>query len=142
METEVNLGGKPLAFPTVESLQIAIDAYFDTCDKLSSANEGLRIKPYTMAGLANALGVDRQTVINYGKKDEYFGTVKRARAIVEQYAEERLFGNSVTGVIFNLKNNFGWKDGQDLNIGGQENGTPITHRIERVIVDNATNRNT
>jgi len=136
METEVNLGGKPLAFPTVESLQIAIDAYFLMCDTKDVP------KPYTMSGLANALGVERQTIINYGKKEEYFATVKKARATVEQFAEEKLFGNSVTGVIFNLKNNFGWKDGQDLNIGGQENGTPITHRIERVIVDNATNRNT
>ena len=49
-------------------------------------------------------------------------------------AEEKLYGSAVTGVIFNLKNNFGWKDAQDLNLAGQENGSPI-NIVERRIVD-------
>jgi len=68
-----------------------------------------------MAGLARHLDVDRKTIINYGNKEDYFHTIKRARARVEEFLEQRLYGNTVTGVIFNLKNNFDWKDKQEID---------------------------
>ena len=30
--------------------------------------------------------------------------------MIEAHLEKKLFGNNVTGLIFNLKNNFDWKD--------------------------------
>lgn len=130
-EETPNLGGKPLAFPTVESLQTAIDAYFKQCDDSMLEGATERYKPYTMSGLAVALGVDRNTILNYGKKDEYFRTVKEARARIEGFAEEKLYSSNVAGVIFNLKNNFGWKDKTEQELLGSVNIT----KVERVFVD-------
>lgn len=102
--------GKPLKFKTPEELETAIDAFFDECDE--------KEEPYTITGLAMALDIDRQTLINYGRKEDYFGTVKKARVKVENYLEKSLHGNAVTGTIFNLKNNFGWKDKQETEFSG------------------------
>ena len=107
--------GKPLAFPTVESLDDAVTAYFAVGgESWDMSGEQPRFVP-TMSGLALALGVDRKTVLNYSNKDQYFPTIKRARAIIEQNLEKNLYGNNVTGLIFNLKNNFGWNDKQELD---------------------------
>ena len=110
-----NLRGQPLAFPTVESLQEAVDAYFaPDGDAWDRSGDELRFLP-TMSGLALALDVDRKTVLNYSNKDDYFPTIRKARAIIENNLEKNLYGNSVTGLIFNLKNNFGWNDKQELD---------------------------
>jgi hypothetical protein len=107
--------GKPLAFPTVESLQEAVDSYFAPGgDAWDGTGDEVKFLP-TMSGLALALDVDRKTVLNYSNKDDYFPTIRKARAIIENNLEKNLYGNSVTGLIFNLKNNFGWNDKQELD---------------------------
>ncbi len=103
-----NKGGRPPKYTSAKAMKKDIDAYFDACEE-----NGL---PLTITGLAMSLGMDRQTLINYSHKDEFFGTIKEARARVENFLEMNLFGNSVTGTIFNLKNNFGWKDKTEQEI--------------------------
>ena len=99
--------GRPLKFESPKELEEAINKYFEKCKEED--------RPLTMSGLANACGVDRQTILNYSKKEKYFGTIKKARNMCEQYAEEKLFtGGSVAGVIFNLKNNYSWRDKQHI----------------------------
>jgi len=97
-------GGRPLKFKTPEELENAVNQYFAECE--------VKEKPKTMSGLALALGIDRKTLVNYSNKDGYFHTIKRARQIVEQQNEEMLVSGkgSATGIIFNMKNNFGWVD--------------------------------
>lgn len=95
--------GLPAKYNSPEEMQIAIDAYFDTCDRDK--------KPYTISGLCNSLGIVRQTLLNYKEKKEYEHTVIMAKARCEQYAEEMLFtGKNVAGAIFVLKNHYGWRD--------------------------------
>ena len=108
----MNKVGKPLAFKTVDELQEAVDNYFKT-DAFMYVGEDKVFAP-TMAGLALSCGVDRKTIVNYSHRDEYLPTIKKARAIIEQHLEQRLYGNAVTGVIFNLKNNFDWKDKSEV----------------------------
>jgi hypothetical protein len=78
--------------------------------------------PYTMSGLAYALDIDRKTLLNYSKNEQFFPTVKRARERVERDVEERMNDKSkfTPGLIFNAKNNFGWVDKSevDQNIKG------------------------
>jgi|WetSurMetagenome_2_1015567.scaffolds.fasta_scaffold725691_2 hypothetical protein len=103
--------GKPLLYPNNEMLQSDINNYFEQCD--------ISRKPYTICGLANYLGMTRQTLLNYENKDQYFDTIKKAKSRCEQYAEECLFNNrQVAGVIFNLKNNYKWKDEQKQELSG------------------------
>lgn len=107
MPQEKNPVGRPPKFKCVEDVEIAIEAFFQECD---TGKDGVSA-PYTMSGLAYALGCDRKTLLNYSKKDDYFPTIKKARERVELDVERRLMsGHSVAGAIFNLKNNFGWKD--------------------------------
>lgn len=95
---------RPKLYNSKEEVQKIIDAYFSLCDK--------KQKPYTMSGLANALDMSRQSLINYSKDEEFFDTIKKARLQVEQQLEENaLMGKAnATFTIFNLKNNYGWRD--------------------------------
>ena len=100
--------GRPLKYTSVEDMQRDIDKYFAECDEQK--------RPYTVSGLAYALGTNRQTLINYEEKSEFIDTIKSAKAKIERFNEEMLYSKDIStvGVIFNLKNNYGWKDKQEI----------------------------
>lgn len=108
MANEKNKGGRPKKYSEVEQLQKKINEYFKMCDE--------KEKPYTITGLCLYLDIDRSTLLRYEEKEEYCNTIKRAKNRIENYVEE----NSLKGLlnptvsIFNLKNNFGWKDKQEI----------------------------
>lgn len=112
--------GRPPKYETPEQMQAAIDEYFAYCDnriqqvysaKAEGVIEVIDPEPYTMSGLAGALGMDRRSFLDYRKKDDFLPLIKAARRKVERDVERRLMeGKAQTGAIFNLKNNFGWVD--------------------------------
>lgn len=131
-------GGRPLKFETVAELEAAIDAYFDMCDPHqeerlveSGVNEKgqtifLKRKimteqvPYAISDLALALDVSRQTLLNYGEREEFLDTVERAKQRCEGYAERQLYGPYANGAKFNLTNNYQgkyqpWTDKQSVD---------------------------
>lgn len=106
---EKHAGGRPLKFKTKEDMEEVIAKYFMQCDH---DNE-----PYTITGLALALDMSRQSILRYEEKDEFCDTIKKAKLKVENYLEKRLIkDSSCTGIIFNLKNNYGWKDKQEVEV--------------------------
>ncbi len=106
--------GRPKAYTDVNEIQQKIDEYFIKCDENK--------EPYTITGLALALDLDRKTLYNYSKDDKFFPTIKKAKLKVENYLEKHLIiDNSTTGIIFNLKNNFDWKDKQEMEHSGNIN---------------------
>lgn len=116
------MAGRPLKFKTPEIMQEKIDAYFKKCDE--------KRKPYTVTGLALALDTDRETLINYQNRNDFFDTVKRAKLKCQNYAEEYLYnGKNVAGAIFNLKANYKWEDKQQLEHTGKD-GEPIKNSIQ------------
>ena len=67
--------------------------------------------PLTMTGLAYHLGTTREVIAYYAKKDEFFATIAKAKLFIHKFAEESLWKEKITaGIIFNLKNNWSWKD--------------------------------
>lgn len=109
---EKHAGGRPPKYKTAEEMQEKIDKYFEQCDKDND--------PYTITGIAIALDIDRKTLLNYSDKEEFFPTIKKAKLRVENYLEKRLVKNSnVTGIIFNLKNNYDWKEKQEIEHSGK-----------------------
>lgn len=124
--------GRPPMYNTAEEIQEKIDAYFEECKgRVLTDDEGemirdkngipifIDVRPPTITGLALALGfTSRQALLNYQAKEEFVDTITRAKAKVEQYAEERLFDkDGANGAKFSLANNFkGWKEKQDINM--------------------------
>ena len=117
-------------YKTKEEIQEKIDKYFKDCegellldkdenpiiDKYGNAVR-TGVRPLTITGLALALGFNsRQSLLNYQDKDEFMDTITRAKAKVEQYAEERLYDkDGANGAKFSLSNNFeGWKEKQQI----------------------------
>ena len=111
---------------TPDDIERKIDDYFNYCNTNS--------KPLTMSGLALFLDCSRTTLYQYENelikfhnmseedKLRIMNAVKKAKRMVETYQEEQLFiGKSPVGTIFSLKNNFNWKDSQEIN-----NNTNIT----------------
>jgi len=104
-----NNGGRPLKYKCVEDMQVVIDKYF-----IDMADEG---RPLTISGLAYALEIDRDQLLDYAKRDEFSSSLLKARHRVYVYAEESLWTcKNPAGPIFNLKNNYGWQDRQDINV--------------------------
>lgn len=122
-------GGRPLKYDTVEQLKEIVDLYFQEQDGKAMVR-GWELPIYTMSGLARRLNLSRQGLINYKNKDEFFDTIKDARDKVHEIVEERLMsGVAQTGAIFNLKNNFDWKDKSEVEETG---GTSSSLTIEFV----------
>lgn len=112
-----------MKYQTVEELENAINKYFHDCDtrqKEFITKDGEMYtktapKPYTIEGLAVALDMDRKSLLNYETKPEYekyFHTIKKAKAkILANLNERALDGDNNPAItIFNLKNNYGYKD--------------------------------
>lgn len=137
--------GRPFVFTDPEELRTKVQTYFDNCDPhivtkneiVGHREDGMAImnqrqvitsqRPYTITGLALHLGVTRQTLVQYKNpehyssdikeevRDELINTVESAIARVEVYNEEQLHLGNANGVKFNLTNNFGWVDRQEVN---------------------------
>ena len=100
--------GRPKIFNDVKEVEEKINAYFNYCEE--------KEKPYTMSGLAYYLGISRQTLVNYSNQNQFFNTIKKARDRVQMQLEENALLNKAnpTFTIFNLKNNFDWKDSNEV----------------------------
>jgi len=122
---------RPLKYENADDMQALIHLYFEGC-KLNrvALAEGLS-KPVrevltedlhpTITGLALVLDLSRQGLINYEGKEEFVDTVREAKQRVESYLEQRLYSGNVAGCVFNLKNNFQWKDRTEVEHDGKFN---------------------
>jgi hypothetical protein len=118
---EPKRAGRPPHFSTVGEMEDAIERYFNEADE--------KKWPYTIPDLAYALGFNsRQSLLNYQNKPIFMDTIKRAKLRIEgQRARQLVQGQGiVAGQIFDLKNNFGWRDQQE----------PAEVKKEKVLVQN------
>lgn len=122
--------GVPPKYKDVSEIEGLIEAYFADCESHPMLDENGNVytdkhgdpimtqpKPLTVTGLALALGFNsRQSLLNYQAKPAFVDTIKRAKSMVEQYAETRLFDkDGANGAKFSLANNFeGWKEKQSI----------------------------
>lgn len=115
---------KPEEEPLVRELIIK---YFKECDKDK--------RKYTMSGLAQALGMSRNTLVNYSSKEPFCDLIKNAKQIVETQLEEMVVDKKefCPGQIFNLKNNYGWKDQQEIKTTSEVNISPLESAMEKLV---------
>lgn len=138
--------GRPAHYDTPDSLQIAIDAYFEGIKgefhfEADESDEAKDIKvwdkspePATITGLCLSLGFEsRQSFHDYAKNLEFSYTIKKARLRVENAYEIALnYSRLPTAQIFALKN-LGWEDKSTI-AGDPEN--PLTAVVPIVNVYN------
>lgn len=105
--------GKPPMYKTVDEIEEKIEKYFKDCKGYPLTDSKgkqmfnkfgspvfIDVHPPTVTGLALALGfTSRQALLNYQAKPEFVDTITRAKARVEQYAEERLFDRDGSMVL-------------------------------------------
>lgn len=122
--------GRTPKYKNADEIKEIIENYFEACkgEQLED-NDGKFIydkynqpvwinrKVPTVTGLALALGfTSRQALLNYQAKPEFVDTVTRAKAMVEEYTESRLFDrDGARGAEFSLRCNFRWNAKQSEN---------------------------
>ena len=115
--------GRPPKYDNPEDMQKIIVKYFNQCDK-----EG---KKPTVSGLGYVLGLSIRQILEYENcidSDDVFkrfddnvklgfrNSIKEAKRFIESCLEDKLINGSTTpiGLIFALKNNYGWVDKQEV----------------------------
>lgn len=88
--------------------------------RLNNAGEQVYRTEYierpSILAMCRHIGTNRETLLDYEAKKEFSDTIKTAKARIEEYVEQQLYRkDQVTGIIFNLKNNFGWKDKTEVD---------------------------
>lgn len=94
--------GRPMHWNNCLDLDAECEMYYEWCEEKG--------KHPGVIGLACFLNVNKATLYDYEGRDQFSDTIKKHKQRIEAYLEECLHNNAVTGTIFNLKNNFGWKD--------------------------------
>lgn len=111
--------GRPPKFRTPEEMQDAAEDYFaktvgNTIEKMDKDGNTWTEPaplPVTMAGLARHLGFSRQALLEYKKKSKFLVPIQRAKQLVEDFAEGKLYSpGCAKGASFALKNNHDWED--------------------------------
>lgn len=96
--------GRPRVYDDPEELEKQCDLFF----------EG-EPKP-TVTGLALFLGfASKQSLYDYQENEKFSYPIKKALTMIEQAHEKNLFGTTVAGSIFALKN-MGWKDKTESDV--------------------------
>lgn len=131
--------GRRKFYETPEKLEAKINEYFRDAEYDENGVTRKEPKHLTVTGLAYFLGFeDRLSLWEYGNRPEFKHVIKKAKLRIESYLEDRLYGANVTGTIFNLKNNFGWKDQQGIEVSGSLNSMSddeLTLKIQSLLSD-------
>lgn len=126
--------GRPPKWTNKEELIPLIESYFEDCKQ--------RNEPPFITELAVWLDTNRETLLDYESKEEFSDTIKVAKARCEMAVEKGMMTNKMnaTASIFNLKNNYKWKDKteQDMNL----TGNPIIQISQEIADKNALTQDT
>ena len=108
---------RPKKYNTADELETVLEEYMANC------------RVPTVEGMARALGITRQTLINYSKEDEFFGTISAYKAYINEFLMEGMLLNELhaQGTMFNLRNNYGY-DAEEKN----KSDKPLRIQVERI----------
>lgn len=130
------MSGRPRKY-NKKTLKDAIEHYFSSISRTAEAMCGSEpvfndfgdtikytqyIIPPSVSALCLFLGIDRSTWENYCDSSlhpEFEDVTSFAKMKMEEYLERELNTRekNVQGIIFNLQNNYGWRDKKELELG-------------------------
>lgn len=127
-------------YRTADEMARKIEDYWDYCakgrlvgrsiDKHGKIKEVRSPIPLTISGLAWFLGMDRDTVLGYQKKDEFAGLLAQAKARIKAFAEESLWVPQISaGVMFSMVNTWGWKNKSEIELAATVQAPQIEQAI-------------
>ena len=102
-----------------EEFEEKAEAFIASFDPKNRDNEDSRYGTVpTITEFAYVMGASRRTILDYEKRDEYSDVIAKVKAFCEMHSEQKLFDPAIKGAgpIFNLKANYGWKDGNQLDV--------------------------
>lgn len=107
-------GGKKRKYQSVKALDDKILEYFQVVREQTDPTYQIP----TISGLALHLGfLSSKALYDYEQTPKYGESIKKARLLIEKAIEHRLVGGKPPiGLIFALKNRFGWRDTQAMDI--------------------------
>lgn len=85
--------------------------------------ERIFLREPSVSGLCRFLGISKQTWSSYKADPDLSLVCENFLLELEDHLVDKLDGNkvkTVQGVVFNLKNNFGWRDKLDVTAGPSE----------------------
>ena len=131
-------GGRPPLYNNCIDFDAMCERYFE--EESTMMVDGSEIqRPFLVSGLSLYLGMDSDTLLQYGKKDGFIGIVKRAKEKISLGLQERsiIKPQQAAGCLFNLKCNHGMKETDRLELTGK-NGGPIetNSKVQVYIPDN------
>ena len=130
--------GRPKKYKSKKALADAVEGYFRSISRTIELKEpdgtaicnddGQPIRqlefviPPSVSALCIHLGIDRSTWQNYCDAElhpELREATALAKARIEAWLEEQLLTRrkGVQGIIFNLQNNYGWRQKQEVELG-------------------------
>jgi len=115
-----NKGGRPPKYKTKATFTRKVNDYFQNG---GSKTKDRSFTLYSVQGLCVYCDISRQTLSRYKSDERFSDTIKKALLRIEQNNLEgaTLGYLNPTMTIFNLKNNFGWKDSQQIDHSGSVN---------------------
>jgi hypothetical protein len=104
---------RPRLYETHEAFEAKVEEYFESEDGQAFP---------TMTGISLHMGFsNRDSFANYAEYGEDFSsTVNKARMRIENHRHKHLIQKDTftPGIIFDLKNNHGWKDKTEVELTG------------------------
>lgn len=151
--------GRPKKYKSKKALSAEIERYFRSISHTEAVKNALGQvvfnddgelmtythydRPPSVLGLCLFLGIDRRTWENYCDEKlhpEFKNITSHTRARLEAYLEEQLLTREkgIQGIIFNLQNNYGWKDKKEVELGEEtRQALPAVSLQEKLAIINA-----
>lgn len=114
--------GRPPKIKNEKQLEKLIEEYIDSCYITEVDSKGVEyqknIHPITLRGFCVFACIYEQTLIDWkNDREDLHEPIKKLRTICHNYNEQQLYTNNRTvGVIFSLKNNWGWSDQKIIEV--------------------------
>jgi len=138
VKTKPLLLRKQLKFRNAKDLEERINQYFDSCltskiDMETGLPKLVVVNPPTLSGLALFLNVNRATIWNYSKREEYVNVINWAKERIHSFNEGALYTQHFQGAKFVLTNTFPdqWADKRTIDHGISDKTVEYVDRLRR-----------